>query len=107
MKRNRWLIYVSLLLLPLVVGVILVDLAGTFSFSDAPFAIALALYTVFVLMQRAKSNSTFLITIFFLILMGLSYIPTGPGPVTERIGEWFYLFFLYGLIQYLWETYGK
>ena len=38
--------------------------------------------------------------------MGLSYVKTGSGEVTERMGEWFYLFFLAGIIHYSKEAWS-
>ncbi len=100
MKRTKALTTISLFLIPLIIGVVFVDLSGTFSYSDLPFAIAFLLYITFVFLQRAKSRTAFIMSLFFLAWMGLSYVPTGASVLTERIGEWFYLFFVFGLIQY-------
>ena len=83
--------------------IVFLDLAGTFSFSDIPFIVVFVLYFIFRLIQNSPSKVSFVITIYFLMAMGLSYIKTGPGSITERMGEWFYLFFIVGLIQYLRE----
>ena len=107
MKIINKLIFPSLLIIPFMFGIIFIDLVGTFFFSDVPFALVLALYLIFVLIQRAKSRTTFVFVLFFIIWMGLSYIPTGAGQTTERVGEWFYLFFVFGLIQYAIESWKK
>jgi 2-polyprenyl-3-methyl-5-hydroxy-6-metoxy-1,4-benzoquinol methylase len=104
MKRNRWIMLISLFLVPLLFGVFITDLAGAFSFSDVPFAIALVLYILFIILQRSTSKTTFFITILFLLLMGLMYVPTGSGSITERIGVWFCVFFLLAMVQYRIET---
>jgi hypothetical protein len=57
-----------------------------------------------MLIQHRLSKLSFVIAVFFLISMGLSYTKTGPGVITERMGEWFYLFFIFGLIQYAKEA---
>jgi len=80
-----------------VITIILLDIAGTFSYSDWPFVVLLL---TFVLGRK----TTVFFALCLLVWMGLSYVPTGAGPVTERIGEWFYLFFLFGLIQYGYEV---
>jgi predicted membrane channel-forming protein YqfA (hemolysin III family) len=80
------------------------DLAGTFNFSDIPFAIVFLLYILFIIIQRTNSKAAFLVSLLFFILMGLSYIPTATGKITERLGEWFYLFFVFGLVQYTSES---
>lgn len=105
MKRTRILTTISLCIIPLIFGVMFADLAGTFTYSDIPFAAVFVLYAVFVIVQLTKSKATFGIALFLLIWMTFSYIPTGAGRVTERIGEWFYLFFIFGLIQYTYEVY--
>ena len=105
MKYNRMFITLSMFIIPLIFGIVFIDLAGTFSYSDFAFGLALLLYAIFLFIQRSTSRATFLLAIFFLIWMGLSYVPTGAGTVTERIGEWFYIFYVVGLIQYLKEVY--
>lgn len=103
--RHR-LIFPSLVLIPVIAGVLFADIAVAFNYSDLPFLIAFVIYTVFILIQRSRSSLTFSIAMLLLIYMGLSYIPTGASRVTERFGEWFYLFFLFGLIQYAIEIRG-
>lgn len=101
MKNRNKIIFPSLFLVPLVAGIIFLDLAGTFNYSDLPFLFAFVIYFVFVFIQRVQSKATFSVALLLLIYMGLSYIPAGPSRVTERFGEWFFLFFVYGLIQYV------
>lgn len=76
----------------IIATVVFLDLAGTFSYSDIPF---LALLLTFLMGRKI----TFSISLFLLAWTFLSYIPTGAGAVTERIGEWFFLFLICGLIQ--------
>lgn len=102
-KRNKFVILFSLALVPLIFGILFVDLAGTFSYSDLPFVLAFAIYILFVVIQRSSSRATFVMTLYLLILMGLSYVQTGPDAITERFGEWFYLFLAFGLVQYTKE----
>lgn len=107
MKRtNTWVVAISLVIIPLTAGVVFADLAGLFSYSDTPFAVAFLLYTVFLIVQHTKSKTTFNFAFFLLIWMVLSYIPTGAGRITERIGEWFFLFFVFGLVQYTKEAWS-
>ena len=103
-KRNKFAILFSFALIPIIFGILFVDLAGTFSYSDVPFVLAFVIYILFVIIQRSSSRGTFIMTLYLLILMGLSYVKTGPGAITERFGEWFYLFFVFGLIQYAKEA---
>lgn len=93
------MILLSFALIPLTASIVFGDLAGAFSYSDLPFVIAFVLYGIFHISQKIRSKTTFAISLFFLIWMGFSYIPTGAGVVTERIGEWLFLFFVYGLVQ--------
>ncbi len=104
MKRSSWLIVFSLFLISLTIAVVYADVAGTFSYSDIPFVLAFSLYMLFVVIQKSSCRASFLMALFLLLVVGLSYIPTGPSVVTERFGEWFYLFFVFGLIQYFKET---
>lgn len=103
-KRNKFAILFSLALIPLIFGILFVDLAGTFSYSDLPFVFAFSVYMLFVFIQGSTSKATFIMTLYLLIIMGLSYVQTGPGVITERFGEWFYLFFVFGLVQYTKEA---
>jgi len=79
-------------------------MGGGFNYSDIPFVFVLIFYVLYVFFQRAGSRMTFALALFFLVWMGLSYVPTGAGRVTERIGEWFYLFFLFAIIQCGYEN---
>jgi hypothetical protein len=97
-----------LLLVPAIAGILFMDLAGAFNYTDFPFLIAFVIYAVFVFIQRVQSKATFSVALLLLIYMGLSYIPAGASPTTERFGEWFYLFLVFGLIQYFIEIFhGK
>lgn len=107
MGKNKHLVLFSFLLGFVFMGIVFADLAGIFSFSDQAFLYGFLVYGIVVLMQRTTSKLSFFIVLSLLLWMGLSYIPTGPGKITERIGEWFYLFFLFGLLQYTHEAWSK
>jgi hypothetical protein len=104
MHRNKKLILFSLFLIPVAAAIVFLDLSGLFGYSDVPFALAFTIYFVFVLIQKTSSRISFFLSLLFVIYMGLSYMPTGAGQITERFGEWFYLFFVFGLIQYCKEA---
>jgi hypothetical protein len=99
MEKNNKIIMSSLFCIALFFGVVMADLASMFSYSDVPFVIGIVCYLVFVYIQRASSQSVFTLALFFLLWMGASYVPTGPSKITERIGEWFYIFFALGITQ--------
>lgn len=107
MKRPKFLILLSFLLIPTVMGIYCFDLLGGFNFADKAFVIALAIYSIFIFIQHSTSKFTFVLSLFFLVIMGLYYVPSGVVPKTERMGEWFYVFFLTGLIHSLKEVWGK
>jgi hypothetical protein len=108
MRRNKWAIIFSLLLVPAAAAVVILDLAGVFGYSDLPFLLVFFPYFLFMFIQRTGSRCTFAVALCMLLYMGLSYVPTGAGPITERFGEWFYVFFVFGLIQYSREAWqGK
>lgn len=107
MKRTKGLIVFSFLLFSSIFGIIFIDLAGVFSFSDIPFFLSIILITFFFVIQRFSSKMPFLLSLYFLIIMGLSYIISGVGYITERLGEWFYIYFLIGLIQYTVESHWE
>jgi len=107
MERNKQRILFSFVILFLVFVIIFVDLSGFFNYSDMPFLIGFCFYFLFLFIQKATSKTSFIMTLFLLVYMGISYIPTGAGRITERIGEWFYLFFVAGLIQYTKEAWKK
>ena len=104
MKPNKWLPVFSFMLIPLLFGVVFIDLAAIFSFSDLPFLFSVILYVLFFVIQRSSSRAPLFVSLYFLAVMGLSYITTGTGRTTERLGEWFYIFFLIGLGQYIKES---
>lgn len=99
MKRHKFFIILSLLLIPVIIGTYCFDILGGFNFADKAFGIALAIYIIFIFIQQSSSKFTFVISLFFLVIMGLFYIPSGVVQRTERMGEWFYVFFVFGLIQ--------
>ncbi|EKD67865.1 MAG: hypothetical protein ACD_48C00176G0001 [uncultured bacterium] len=105
MKNRNKLIFPSLFLIPAIAGILCMDLAGIFNYTDNPFFFVFAVYVIFVFIQRSQSRFTFSIAMLLLIYMGLSYIPAAASRATERFGEWFYLFFVFGLIQYGREIY--
>jgi len=107
MRRRNYSILFSFLLFLMVFLTIFIDFAGFFNYSDVPFLIGFSLYFLFLFIQKGTGKPSFGITLFLLVFMGLSYIPTGAGRITERIGEWFYLFFLVGIIQYMREAFLK
>jgi len=107
MERNKQRILFSLILLFLVFVILFVDLTGFFNYSDVPFLIGFSLYFLFLFIQKVTGKVSFVMALFLLLYMGISYIPTGAGRITERIGEWFYLFFVAGLIQYTKEAWTK
>jgi 2-polyprenyl-3-methyl-5-hydroxy-6-metoxy-1,4-benzoquinol methylase len=102
MKKNKTIL-LSFFLLALVLVVIFADVAGAFGFRDISFMLALVGYILFISLQKVKSRATFTFSLFFLVWMCLSYIPTGASMITERIGEWFYIFFLLALTQSVME----
>ncbi len=103
--KNTYLTVGSYVILPAIFILIFIDLAGAFLYNDVPFLLALILYGMFTVVHRSSSRLTLMLAVFILVWMGLSYVPTGAGTVTERIGEWFYIFCAAGLIQYLKEVY--
>ena len=101
MRNNHWIMTFSI-----VAGiccVIFLDLAGSFSFTDLPLAVVIGLYSFLAVTKLSSSRTAFGLSVFLLCLMGLSYIPTGEGVMTERMGEWFYVCFFMGLIHRIVE----
>ncbi|MBU2544293.1 hypothetical protein KJ618_02385 [Patescibacteria group bacterium] len=105
MKRNKFIILFSYFLFLVMVGVVFADLGSAFSFSDLPFVLVFSVFFVFMIIQRGTSKIVFVSASYFLITMGLSYVRTGSSVITERLGEWFYLFFLVGILQYTKEAF--
>lgn len=93
-----------------IAALIAIDVTEAFTFSDVPFLIGFVIYTIAVRKAHADFRWSFGITCLLLLLAWCFYIPTGAGIVTERLAVWFYLFFLYGLIQYwirVWKAGNK
>jgi hypothetical protein len=99
MGKSKYAILFSFLIFFIIFLTIYSDFGGFFNYSDAPFMIVFFLYVLFLFIQKGTGKISFGIALFILVFMGLSYIPTGASFITERIGEWFYLFFSMGLIQ--------
>lgn len=97
--HHKAIIIFSFFLVPILFGIFFMDLGGIFNYSDLPFFIVFLLYFLFLFLQKGRSVISFSIVLFLLIYMGLSYIPTGGGKITERIGEWFFLFLFIGVLQ--------
>jgi hypothetical protein len=106
MKKTANSILFSFFIIFLIFAVVYADVGGWFGFADVSFAIVLFLYVLYVYIQNTKSSTTFAFSLFFLVWMGLSYAPTGAGIVTERIGEWFYIFFLLACVQSVIDSRG-
>lgn len=105
-KRNAVLLLSALL--PCIIAILIgADLMGKFGNSDTAFAAAMSLYILYTFRKRLPSSVTFSIVILFVIGMGISYMMQGSERLTERFGEWFYLFFLFGLVQYFYETWNN
>ena len=107
MRRNKYIILFSLCLIVVMAAILFLDLAGVFGYSDLPFLLAFFVYAIFIIIQRSTSRLSFGVALLMLLYMGLSYIPTATSRTTERFGEWFYLFFFFGMLQYcreLWRT---
>lgn len=102
MKRH-FLIHFSFLLALTAICIVLLDMAGFNGYSDLLLATGIGLYFLFSCVQRATYRLTFLIASILSIYCLLSYIPTGPGPMTERIGEWLYVILLLGIIQRIYS----
>ncbi len=99
MKINKIKGLLSLFLLAVLFCIVFADMGGAFNYSDIPFALVFVVYLLHVFWERTHGKMAFALALFFLFWMGLSYIPTGAGQITERMGEWFYLFFVLGVIQ--------
>jgi hypothetical protein len=103
-KRNNIIQIFSFLLLPILIGIMLKDLMYTFGNYDTPFIVGIGIYFVFCLIAHASSRWTFGLVSLLVVCMGISYMIMGPYRRTERLGEWVYLFFVFGLIQYTIEA---
>jgi hypothetical protein len=107
MKRNNWRAPVSLLLLLAVLGVVFADAVALFGYPDISFVVVFLLYFGSILAQKRGSRISFVYALLILLIMTCSYVLIGVVKITERLGEWFYLFFVFGLIQYTREAWKK
>lgn len=104
--KNRLAVSGIILFVPMI-GIVVADLLYKFGNYDTPFLLALCIYALFYFIQKSSSRLTFGIVLILVLCMAMSYIVFGEYRLTERIGEWFYLFFVFGLIQYIreaWQT---
>jgi hypothetical protein len=105
MTKQSISILFSYVLLIGIVAVSLVDVLGTFLYKDWIILVVIFLYLLFTRIQRSTSRLSFSICIFYLLWMGLQYIPTGASSETERIGVWFYIFLFISIIGYGRESF--
>jgi hypothetical protein len=83
------------------------DLMYKFGNYDTPYLFVFTLYTIWILIFRFTSRLTFFIVLTLVVCMSVSYVQNGSIRLTERIGEWLYLFFLFGLAQYFKEIFHE
>ncbi len=100
--KNKILFFLGFLIIFII---FILDMLYLFGNHDNPFIISAMLYIFLVMYKKISSKATFFFVLFFLFFMGASYIYRGPFRTTERIGEWFYIFFLIGMIQYAYESF--
>jgi EamA domain-containing membrane protein RarD len=86
---------------------ILLDLKYKFGNFDTPFFLVFGIYLLATWVMKLTHRCTFIIDMILLLLMGVFYIYTGPVRLTERAGEWWFLFFVCGLVQYGWESFHE
>lgn len=107
MKKNKILHILSWILVFLMIFIVITDLRYKFGNYDTPFMLEFVLYVLYVFIKRTASKLSFGIVLLFILSMGVSYMLFGSARLTERMGEWFYLYFLFGLLQYskeIWLT---
>ncbi|MCX8009193.1 MAG: hypothetical protein N3A54_05865 [Patescibacteria group bacterium] len=95
----------AILLSCLIVIVFLLDMLYKFGNYDIPFIVVFLAYFMLIHFAKLTSKITFLIIISLTILMGYFYIQQGAFRLTERIGEWFYVFLIVGIVQYAYEVF--
>ncbi len=103
-KRHNLAIAISIMVTLFITGVIVADFFYKFGNGDLPFLLVFVPYTVLCVIQRKSSRLTFEIVLLLVLFMAYSYIVNGEFRLTERIGEWFYLFLVFGLVQYMREA---
>jgi len=103
-SKNNISLLLSIVLGFGILGFILADLHYMFGNYDTPFIVAFGLYVLVVFFRHASSKVSFICASILVLCMGILYGVYGPIRITERTGEWFYLFFLMGIIQYAKET---
>ena len=104
MERDKIIHTVWLLLIPVIVGIMVMDLQYRFGNSDLPFFLAIGAYILFVVLSRVQSKTTIKIVLCTVLVMGVNYMDSGASRSTERLGEWFYIYFLIGFVQYFIEA---
>jgi hypothetical protein len=104
MPKGKLRILLSLVIIAAIIITIIRDLMYLFGNYDTPFIVVFILFTALMYLLRLSSKVTFYIVLLFIVFMGNFYIQYGPIRITERSGEWFYLFFVFGLLQYIREA---
>lgn len=98
-------------LLAIILGVISTfvyfDLRYAFGNYDTPFFIACGMYVFSIVLLRLTSRLTIGIVVLLITSMAIHYMLYGPVRLTERLGEWFFLFLCIGIVQYSFETFFR
>lgn len=98
---------ISLMLIIGIAIMIIADLRYSFGNYDTAFVTVLLLDILYLFIHRSTKFNV-LLAVLLVVGMSISYIHSGSIRLTERMGEWFYIFFVFGLIQYGKETFfGK
>jgi hypothetical protein len=103
-KRNNYFIVFTVVTVLFLAAIFSADLLYKFGNYDTPFILAFVSYILYLIVTKSTSRKTFIIVLFLIICMGCCYMLTGPSRLTERIGQWFYHFFVLGMIQYVREV---
>lgn len=94
-KRNHVIFIGAIMILGII---ILADLFYKFGNYDTPFFFVFLILLLLLLKNLITSRSIFIVSFVLLLSMGTSYIQVGGARLTERLGEWFFIVFVFGLL---------
>lgn len=97
--ENKSSLMIRLFCILAIIIIISADLFYIFGNYDTPFYLVIILYFINIFIKKASSFLAFILVLFCVVSIGFSYNILGTVRFTERIGEWFYILLLLGLLH--------
>ncbi len=99
-KKNKLTTIIPIIFTVVAVAAFVLDLMYKFGNHDTPFIISLISTVLVLYIRKASYKYVFGLALAIVSCMGMAFVFFGSLRLTERLGEWFFLLFVLGLIHY-------